>query len=71
MSAEMLEWLETEPDFLNQVITEDESWFFKYDLETKRQSEESHTHYSLQEGRSLREQIRNEDNDHFFFTFVG
>jgi hypothetical protein len=28
VSAEMLEWLKTEPDFLNQVITDDKSWFF-------------------------------------------
>jgi hypothetical protein len=28
ISAEKLEWLETEPDFLNWVITGDESWFF-------------------------------------------
>jgi hypothetical protein len=42
VSAEMLEWLETEPHFLNWVITGDESWFFEYGPETKRQSEEWH-----------------------------
>jgi hypothetical protein len=36
VSAEMLERPETEPDFLNWVITGDESWFFEYDPETKR-----------------------------------
>jgi hypothetical protein len=40
VSAEMLEQLETEPDFLKWVITGDESCFFEYDPETKRQSEE-------------------------------
>jgi hypothetical protein len=40
VSAEMLERLETEPNFLNRVITGDESWLFEYDPETKRQSEE-------------------------------
>jgi hypothetical protein len=40
VSAEMLERRETEPDFLNRVITVYESWFFEYDPETKRQSEE-------------------------------
>jgi hypothetical protein len=46
VSAEMLERLENEPDFLNRVITGDESWFFEYDPETKRQSEEWHTPHS-------------------------
>jgi hypothetical protein len=36
VSAKMLEQLKTEQDFLNRVITGDESWFFKYDLETKK-----------------------------------
>jgi hypothetical protein len=38
----MLEQFETELDFLNWFMTGDESWFFKYDPETKRQSEELH-----------------------------
>jgi hypothetical protein len=29
VSAEMLQRLETEPDFLNGVITGDESWFLE------------------------------------------
>jgi hypothetical protein len=29
VSAEMLERLETEPGFLNRIITGDESWFFE------------------------------------------
>jgi hypothetical protein len=33
VSAEKLEQLESEPDFLNRVITGDESWFFEYDPE--------------------------------------
>jgi hypothetical protein len=40
VSSEMLEPLETEPDYLNRVITGDESWFVEYNPETKRQSEE-------------------------------
>jgi histone-lysine N-methyltransferase SETMAR len=43
VSAVMLQWVENEPDVLNQVVTGDESWFFEYDPETKRQSEEWHT----------------------------
>jgi len=34
--------LETEPDFLDKVITRDELWVFDYDLETKRQIAEWH-----------------------------
>jgi hypothetical protein len=40
VSAEMLQRLQTEPDFLNPVITGDESWLFEYDSETMRQSED-------------------------------
>ena len=35
---DILEHLQTEPHLLQRVITGDESWVFKYDLETKRQS---------------------------------
>jgi hypothetical protein len=53
MSAEMLERLETEPDFLTGVITDDESWFVEYDPETKRQSEEWHTPQSPRQKKAL------------------
>ncbi|ROT70225.1 hypothetical protein C7M84_011507, partial [Penaeus vannamei] len=35
---DILERLETEPDFLRRVIIGDESWIFEYDPETKHQS---------------------------------
>jgi len=35
--------LEIEPNFLDKVITGDESWVFDYDPENKWQSEEWHT----------------------------
>ena len=35
---DILEYLQTEPDLLQRVITGDESWIFEYDPETKRQS---------------------------------
>jgi len=35
--------LKIEPNFLDKVITGDESWVFDYDPETKRQSSEWHT----------------------------
>jgi len=40
---DLLGRLESEPDFLDKVITGDESWVFDYDLETKRQSVKWHT----------------------------
>ena len=40
---DLLGKLEIEPDFLDKVITGDESWVFDYDPETKRQSAEWHT----------------------------
>ena len=35
--------MKSEPNFLQQVITGDETWVFEYDPTTKRQSSEWHT----------------------------
>ena len=43
VSREILERVTSEPDFLQGVITGDETWVFKYDPTTKRQSSEWHT----------------------------
>ena len=43
VSEEMLARLQTEPNFLNSVVTGDESWVYEYDPETKLQSAEWHT----------------------------
>ncbi|XP_011699262.1 PREDICTED: putative uncharacterized protein FLJ37770, partial [Wasmannia auropunctata] len=40
---ELLDLIQNEPDFLNFVVTGDESWMFEYDPESKRQSSEWHT----------------------------
>ena len=40
---ENLNMCKCDPQFLNNVITGDESWIFEYDPETKRQSSEWHT----------------------------
>ncbi|XP_014481720.1 PREDICTED: putative uncharacterized protein FLJ37770 [Dinoponera quadriceps] len=37
---ENLDMCESDPEFLNNVITDDESWVFEYNPETKRQSSE-------------------------------
>jgi len=36
--AQLLEEVEADPQLMERVITGDESWFFQYDPETKRQS---------------------------------
>jgi len=43
---DLLGRLEIEPDFLDKIITGDESWVFDYDPETKRQSAEWQTESS-------------------------
>ena len=43
ISRELLDRVRGNPDFLEQVITGDETWVFEYDPETKRQSSEWHT----------------------------
>ena len=36
--ADILQNTENDPNFLENIITCDESWFFQYDLESKHQS---------------------------------
>ncbi len=43
MCQDLLGRLKIEPNFLDKVITGDESWVFDYGPETKRQSSEWHT----------------------------
>jgi len=47
VSREILDRVKSEPDFLQGVITGDETWIFEYDPTTKRQSSEWHTSESL------------------------
>ncbi len=35
---DLIETIKSDPNFLDSKITDDESWYFAYDLETKRQS---------------------------------
>ncbi|KAL1129330.1 hypothetical protein AAG570_013859 [Ranatra chinensis] len=42
-ATKLMERVEIQPDFLNYVITGDETWCFEYAPETKRQSSERHT----------------------------
>lgn len=43
VAQEMLELLRAKPNFLDKVVTGDETWVFEYDPESKRQSSEWHT----------------------------
>ena len=43
VSLDILQRIESDREFLSNVITGDESWIFEYDPETKRQSQEWHT----------------------------
>jgi [histone H3]-lysine36 N-dimethyltransferase SETMAR len=43
ISEDVLEAIETDEDFLDNVVTGDESWIYEYDPETKQQSSEWHT----------------------------
>jgi len=45
--AELPEQVEADPELIERVITGDESWFFQYDPETKRQSLEWRSNGSL------------------------
>jgi hypothetical protein len=66
VSAEMLQRLETESDFLNRVITDDESWVFEYAPETKRQSEGMAHATVSKTDESSHEQIKTQENCHHF-----
>jgi len=46
VSREPLDRVTSEPDFLQRVITGDETWVFEYNPTTKRQSSELHTSQS-------------------------
>jgi len=39
----LLERIQRDRNFLKNVVTDDETWIFEYDPETKRQSKEWHT----------------------------
>ena len=46
VSRELLDCVTREPHFLQRLITRDETWVFKYDPTTKRQSSAWHTYQS-------------------------
>jgi hypothetical protein len=68
--ADSLQTLKKDPDFLGNVITCDELWFFQYDPETQRQS----MHWknpSSPRKRSTEEQVKFQSSDDHFLIFEG
>jgi hypothetical protein len=65
----MLEQIETEPDFLNRVITGDASCFLEYDPETRRQSEEIHRPHSPRQKKARMSKSRKWSS--FFSNLAG
>jgi hypothetical protein len=57
-------------NFLQRVITGDESWIYEYDLETKRQSEEW-KHGGLPRSKKVQESFKNQHHSHCcFFLYI-
>jgi hypothetical protein len=66
--ADILQTIENDPEFLGNVITCDESWFFEYDPETKRQSMHWKSPWSPRK-KSTEEQVKFQSNDNRFFRY--
>jgi hypothetical protein len=58
-------------NFLDRVITGDESWCFQYNLETKRQSMQWKTSASPRPKKGTRVTSPSEENASFFFFITG
>jgi len=66
VSWEILDRVKSEPDFLQGVITGDETWIFEYDTTTKTEFRVAHFQVtSTKEGPN--EQIKSEIHAHHFF----
>jgi hypothetical protein len=62
MCQNVLEKIEEDPDFLNSVVTCDETWLFQYNPETKRQSMQWKTTHSPRpkKGRNVKIQVQDD-----------
>jgi len=68
ISRELLDRVRGNPDFLEQVITGDETWVFEYDPETKRQSPEWHTTESFRPKKARTSKSKMKPMLNGFFT---
>jgi hypothetical protein len=64
----MLGRLGTEPDFLNRIIIDEESWFFEYDPETKRQSEDWHTPQTPRQKEARKSKLKVKNGEIIIFA---
>jgi len=67
MCLHLLERIQSDRNFLKNVITGDKTWTFEYDPETKRQSKEWHTSASPRPTNSKNEQVKNQIHAHQLF----
>ncbi|UYV75591.1 hypothetical protein LAZ67_13000681 [Cordylochernes scorpioides] len=68
---ELLDLIQNEPDFLNSVVTGDESWMFEYDPESKRQSCAWHTKSSPRPKKARMSKLRIKTMIIVFFDIRG
>ena len=71
VSRELLDRVTSEPNFLQRVITGDETWVFEYDPTIKRQCSEWHTSQSPRTKEGPNEQIKSEIHALHFFIQTG
>jgi hypothetical protein len=69
MCQNVLEKTEEDPDFLNSVVTCDETWLFQYDPETKRQSMLWKTTHSPSPKKGTNVRIQDQDNARRFLQY--
>ena len=63
----LLESIQSDRNFLKNVITGDKTWIFEYDPEAKRQSKEWHTSASPRLEKSENEQVKYKIHAHLLF----
>ena len=66
--TDTLNAIENDTNLLKRIITCDESWFFTYDPETKRQSLHWKSLSSLSQ-KSINDQVKIQSNDDCFFRY--
>jgi len=65
------DWIDAEEgtDFLDRIITEDESWFYKFDPELKSQNMERKKQGEPRTKKSKKSKIQHQDDAHCFFLY--
>jgi hypothetical protein len=71
MCQNVLEKIEEDPDFLDSVVTCDETWLFQYDPETKRQSVQWKAAHSPRPKKGTNVKIQDQVNALVFFDIQG